>query len=105
MRTIIFKEECRPLSDNIEGKLVVIGIDHFKPEYQSAKYQLVLATGGFGCDANKLGSAVFVMECQKDNPESYRRDRFQLVGEPTEELIAEWQAMYGEFNDIVKKYI
>ena len=52
MKTIIDRSECKPLSDNIEGKLVVIKQDFFKPEFREAKYQLVLATGGFGCDAS-----------------------------------------------------
>ena len=43
MKTIIDKSECKPLSDNIEGKLVVIKPDFFKPEFREAKYQ------NFGC--------------------------------------------------------
>ena len=105
MRTVICKEELNPLSDHIEGKLVVIGVEYFKEAYKSAQYQLVLATGGFGCDADKLGTAVFVIECHKDNPESYRQERYNLIGEPTDELIAEWKAMYGEFNDEVLGYL
>ena len=60
MKTIIDKSECKPLSDNIEGKLVVIKPDFFKPEFREAKYQIVLALSGFGCDANKMGNAVYV---------------------------------------------
>lgn len=80
MKTIIDKSECKPLSDNIEGKLVVIKPDFFKPEFREAKYQLVLATGGFGCDADKFGTAVFVTECCED-PEEYRQERYNLIGE------------------------
>lgn len=105
MKTVIDKEEVKPLSDHIEGKLVVIDIDAFKEQYKSAKYQLVLATGGFGCDAGKIGTAVFVTECTKDNPESYRRERYNLIGEPTDELITEWKSLYGEFNDEVLRYL
>lgn len=47
MKTIIDKSECKQLSDNIEGKLVVIKPDFFKPEFKDVKYQIVLATGGF----------------------------------------------------------
>lgn len=103
MKTIIDKSECKPLSNHIEGKLVVIGASHFKAEYKDAKYQLVLACGGFGCDAGKMGNAVFVTELYNDNPESYRRERYELIGEPTEKLIVEWKAKYGDFNDNVKK--
>ena len=103
MKTIIDKSECKPLSDNIEGKLVVIKLDSFKPEFREAKYQLVLATGGFGCDARKMGNAVYVEEVHTDNPEHYRQERYNLIGEPTEEIIKEWKSMYGEFNEKVQK--
>ena len=102
MKTIIDKSECKPLSDNIEGKLIVIKPGFFKPEFREAKYQLVLATGGFGCDASKMGNAVFVTECY-ENPEEYRQERYNLIGEPTEEMIAEWKAKYGDFNKKVQK--
>lgn len=102
MMTIINKNKCKPLSNNIEGKLVVVKPEYFKPEFRKAKYQIVLATGGFGCDASKMGNAVFVTECC-ENPEEYRQERYNLIGEPTEEIIAEWKAMYGEFNEKVQK--
>ena len=104
MKTIIDKSECNPLSDHIEGKLVVIKPEFFKPEFREAKYQIVLATGGFGCDADKLGNAVFVTECC-ENPEHYRQERYNLIGEPTEEMITEWKELYGEFNDEVLSHI
>lgn len=100
MKTIIDKSECRPLSDHIEGKLVVIDSQFFKPEFREVKYQIALATGGFGCDASKLGNAVFVIECC-ENPENYRQERYNLIGEPTEEMITEWIEKYGEFNEVV----
>ena len=103
MKTIIDKSECKPLSDHIEGKLVVIKPEYFKPEWRDAKYQLVLANGGFGCDAGKMGTAVYVEEVHGNNPEHYRVERYDLIGEPTEEMIAEWKALYGEFNDRVKR--
>ena len=105
MRMIIERSECKPLSDNIEGKIVVIGADSFKEQYRDAKYQLAVATGGFGCHADKMGNAVFVTECINNNPESYRQERYNLIGEPTDELIAEWKALYGEFNDDALKIL
>ena len=104
MKTIIDRSECNPLSDHIEGKLVVINHEFFKPEFRDAKYQIVLACSGFGCDADKLGTAVFVVECC-ENPEHYRQERYNLIGEPTEEMITEWKALYGEFNDEVLNHI
>lgn len=105
MKTIIDKSECKPLSDNIEGKLVVIKPDFFNPEFREAKYQIVLAAGGFGCDASKMGNAVFVEEVHTDNPEHYRQERYNLIGEPTEEIIKEWKSMYGKFNEKVQKVL
>ena len=102
MKTIIVKDECKSLGENVEGKLVVINDEYFIAEYRDAKYQLVLANSGFGCYADKIGSAVYVTECC-ENPEHYRRERYQLLGEPTEELIAEWKERYGDFNEEVKK--
>ena len=101
MKTIIDRSECRALSECIKGKLVVIRPEFFKPQFREAKYQLVLATGGFGCDASSLGNAVMVTECC-ENPERYRQERYNLIGEPTEEMIKEWKALYGEFNEEVK---
>ena len=103
MKTIINKNKCKPLSNNIEGKLVVVKPEYFKPEFREAKYQIVLATGGFGCDASKMGNAVFVEEVHTDNPEHYRQERYNLIGEPTEEIIKEWKSIYGEFNEKVQK--
>lgn len=102
MKTIIDRSEVEPLSDNVEGKLVVIKPDFFKPEFRDAKYQLVLATGGHGCKASGMGNAVFVTECY-ENPEHYRQERCNLIGEPTEEMIKEWKSLYGEFNEEVQK--
>jgi len=99
-QTIIEKDDCKPLSDNITGKLVVINSKFFKPEFRDAKYQLVLAAGGFGCEAGKLGNAVYVVECC-ENPENYRLERYNLIGEPTEGMITAWKNMYGEFNGFV----
>ena len=102
MRRVIVVEECKPLETLIEGKLVVIKAEDFKVEYRDAKYQLVLATGGFGCDGTKLGNAVFVTEVypatDSEKPESYRRERYQLAGMPTKEMIAEWESYYGKIT-------
>lgn len=104
MKTLIDRSKCNPLSDHIEGKLVVIKPDFFKPEFKDAKYQIVLATGGFGCDVSKIGNTVFVTECC-ENPESYRQERYNLIGEPTEEIIKEWKSMHGEFNEKVRNVL
>jgi hypothetical protein len=89
----------------LEGKLLVLKDKYFKEDYRDAKYQLVLATGGFGCRPDARGNAIFVKECHKDNPETYRIERCNndVLGIATEEAIAEWKSIYGEFNEEVLK--
>ena len=41
MKTIIDKSECKPLSDNIEGKLVVIKPGFFKLELRFHLFQVI----------------------------------------------------------------
>ena len=50
-----------------------------------------------------VNHAVYVEETHTDNPEHYRQGRYNLIGEPTEEIIKEWKSMYGEFNEKVQK--
>lgn len=45
---------------------------------------------------------MFITECCED-PEEYRQERYNLIGEPTEGIIAEWKAKYGDFNKKVQK--
>lgn len=89
---------------DLEGKLIIINDKFFKEDFKDAKYQLVLATGGFGCRPNARGNAIFVMECCAC-PETYRIERRDnnILGIATEAAIAEWKKIYGEFNDEVLK--
>ena len=104
MKAIVDESKLNPLSENIENKLVVIGVDYFGQEYKEAKYQMVLACGGFGCRYDD--GCVFVHELHNDNPEKYKRRRAELVGEPTDEMINEWKELYGEFNtEVLEKRI
>ena len=93
--------------EELEGKLLVIKSSFFKAEYQDAKYQLVIAIGGFGCHSDARGNAIFVRECHNDNPQEYRIERYNndILGIVTEEAVAEWKAIYGEFNDGVSKIL
>ena len=91
----------------LEGKLLVIKDKYFKEAFRDAKYQLVLAGGGFGCRPDARGNAIFVRECHNDNPETYRIERCNndILGIATEEAISEWKAIYGEFNKEVLKVV
>lgn len=99
----INKADVVPLSNNIEDKLVVIRMEYFDTAYQEARYQLVRAVGGFGCNAgNGKDKKVFVKEVFPENRndgrkrESYGLRRSDLLGEPTEECLSEYQEIYGE---------
>ena len=63
---------------DFEGKLVMLREDTYKEEYRKPKYLLVLATGGFGCYAEKIGRAVYY-RCIYDG-EHARTDRGQVFG-------------------------
>lgn len=107
-KTLFTQKDYTPWKDtNLEGKILIRDVSQYHEEFRDAKYQLILATGGFGCDPNKLGNAIFVIECQNDKPEHYRMERCenQILGIATEEAIAEWKEKYGEFNDEVMQYL
>lgn len=59
---------------NLEGRFVILKEEFFKEQFRDEKYQIVLCRGGFGCDPQKMGNAIFVEEVN-DNPESYRIER------------------------------
>lgn len=77
--------------ETYENKFVIIHPEYFKPQFREAKYQLFLAKGGFGCDPKKMGNAVF----GSDFEESYRQERYNILGVATEEAIKEWETEYG----------
>lgn len=101
MRTLFDRNDCRPLDEGetYEGKFVIINPEWFNPEYRDAKYQLFYAIGGFGCDPSKLGNAVFGADCT----ESYRQERYNIIGVATETAIQEWEKLYGLSRDILVK--
>ena len=44
---------------NLEGMTLVMKAKIFSPEYRALQFRLQLATGGFGCDPDSIGRAVF----------------------------------------------
>ena len=105
---LLVEADVTPWRDvELEGKLLVIKDKCFKEDFRDAKYQLVLANGGFGCRPDARGNAIFVTECHTDNPEAYRIERCNndILGIATEEAIAEWKSIYGEFNEEVLKML
>ena len=58
------KEHCRPRGEkeSLVGSLIILNPESLTPEYRTADGQLVIATGGFGCEPSARGRAVFVKE-------------------------------------------
>jgi len=107
-KTLFTQNDYTPWSrTDLEGKLLIREVNNFKEDFRDAKYQLVLAKGGFGCRPDARGNAIFVSEVHNDEPEDYRMERCdnEILGIATEEAIKEWKSLYGEFNEAVNDYL
>jgi len=82
--------------ENYTNQYLVLKPEALSAEYRSAKYQLFHATGGFGCDPSKMGTAVFGTFCA--DGENARMERFHFMGIATDEALATWKAEYGELT-------
>lgn len=102
MVILMTKADTVPLSNDIADKLVVVKKEYFDEVYKEAKYQLVKAVGGFGCNAgNGMGRRVFVKEVFPERNDGKKRTEYNLrrsdlLGEPTSECLAEYQELYGD---------
>ena len=85
---------------DIKGRYIIIKEEFFGAEFKDEKYQLVLATGGFGCNPENIGNAIFVKELFEDG-ERYRIDRCDrhILGLASEKVIAEYTAKYLQPNE------
>lgn len=63
--------------DNLAGKTVIIRKSAFSPTYQAGDRRFH-ATGGFGCNPNSLGHAVFGFYLS--DGESAREESYNVVG-------------------------
>lgn len=92
------EDDYRPLEEGetYENKFVIINPDFFKDEFKEAKYQLYYAIGGFGCDPTKIGNAVF----GRDYGESYRQERYNILGVATDKAIEDWEKEYGMSREV-----
>lgn len=103
MQTLFSEGDYRHLNEGetYKNQFVIIDSDWFKPEFRNAKYQLFYAVGGFGCDPSKMGNAVF----GADFEESYRQERYNILGVATEEAIQQWEKTYGMSREaLIKRY-
>lgn len=81
---------CEPESRDLdyEGKVLVLSPDSLKESCWSQQNQLWLATGGFGCNPNSSGRAVFAT-CLSDGREA-RWNRLDFIGILKETYLPEW---------------
>lgn len=79
---------CEEERGDINGKVVVLSRMALNEEYWSPENQLWLATGGFGCDPNASGRAVYAT-CLYDSEET-RWNRHQIVGVLKDEFMPDW---------------
>lgn len=79
-------EGLRPLADDITGKVVVVAHTRLKRRYQLPRFQLIHATGGFGCKTGNLGSKVFGRFVCDGEDATYNRSDF--IGMADEALVS-----------------
>ena len=65
-----------------DGQILVLPVSSFSTEYQHPQYQLFRANGGFGCDPEKLGTAVFGKFLFDGEECRYRRNDFIGILKP-----------------------
>lgn len=102
MVIIMTKADTVLLSNDITDKLVVVKEEYFDEVYKEARYQLVKAIGGFGCNAGNGREKrlhvkeVFPERNYREKRTEYNLRRSDLLGEPAPECLAEYQELYGD---------
>lgn len=86
-------EGLRPLVGDLTNQVLVLPHTKLNRRYQLPRFQLVKATGGFGCDPKALGSMVFGQFVADGEDAAYRRSDFigiadagligRAMGDPT----------------------
>jgi hypothetical protein len=93
--------KINPIADaDITNKWVIIKEKELLPRYRTIEDRLVFATGGFGCSAATVGSAVFVTELLG---QTARWERYQIEGWVETEEAEAFKAEYvkGELRKIM----
>lgn len=83
-------EDCIKDSNRMEyeGQILVLSPDVLREDYRKPEFQLWKATGGFGCDPNSSGRAVYA-ECLYDE-ETHRWNRSDFIGIIHLDRIPDW---------------
>ena len=84
------KDDCIPITheDSIEGKVIVLKPEVFRPEYQRATSQLMLCTGGFGAQPKSRGRACFCTRLYDNEKKQFYRS--EVLGVMPEDKLPEW---------------
>ena len=82
------REHCETLQQELEGKVLVMSPNTLKESYWAPENQLWLATGGFGCNPNASGRAVYGI-CLSDG-EQTRWNRHDFLGVIKDECLPDW---------------
>ena len=74
----------RPLVGNVKGQVLVLDWRRLKRRFQMPRFQLIKATGGFGCEDGSPGKIFGASVCDGEDG-AYRRNHF--IGLATNPLI------------------
>ena len=91
-------EGLLPLDGDLTGRVIVLKHTALNRRYQSPRFQLFKATGGFGCQAGGLGRAVFVRSLADSEDGRYNRRDF--VGIASDALVNQAMADTTPIIDI-----
>lgn len=81
----VFTKGIKPMVGDITDKVCVIRPTGLNKRYQSPRFQLFKATGGFGCKPENGGSKVFGFYLADSEEDT--RHRYDFIGLASEELI------------------
>ena len=79
-------EGLMPLVGDLTQQRLVLAHSRLNRRYQMPRFQIFHATGGFGCQANSLGSAVYGIHIA--DGESARWNRNDFIGIADDELVS-----------------
>ena len=84
------RKHCRERGEkeSLEGQLIILKPESLTPEYRTADCQLAFATGGFGCEPNARGRAVYVKELYSGK--EYRMNVGDVLGIADYAALPDW---------------
>lgn len=84
------RKHCRERGkkESLEGQLIILKAESLTPEYRTADCQLAFATGGFGCEPDARGRAVYVKELYSGK--EYRMNVSDVLGIADYAALPDW---------------